>query len=616
MIFKVALVGMPNVGKTALFNKLTGSFQRVANFPGVTVEKKTGWVSENGHRIIEVVDLPGIYSLDATTLDEKVTKDFLLKNEKGTSADLFVLVLDATNLDKSLYLAYQLKQLGYPLVIALNLMDEAKRRNFVFDVNRFATSLNAIVIPMSASTGAGVNDLINVIKNELIENRKVDLIIPTESQKIFRSPEYVNRIFKQIDQLLHEVTISKLKPDTLTEKIDQFALHPFWGIFILFALLIFIFQVLFSWATPLQDFIEFLFGSLGTLMNGLITNDLIRSLVVDGMIAGVGGVIVFLPQIVLLFLFIQFLEDLGYLGRAAFLMDSVMRKMGLPGKAVIPLLSSHACAIPGILSTRVIDNYRERLITMLVIPLTTCSARLPVYAILIGALIPNVPLGWMPWVRLPGLMLFGLYMLGFISALVVAFIFKKSLPYSSPSMLLMELPPYRIPKIKNLFLVMKNKAMIFLKKAGGIILIVSIVIWALVTFPQKNGVSQIEYSYAAQIGRVFEPVFRPLGFDWRITTALIPSIGAREVVVSALSMVLSIEGSTEEMSAALVKQFGLGTLVALLIWFVFAPQCISTFAVMRRETNSYKWPIIMVLYTLALAYMCAFIARHLFNFWF
>lgn len=615
MIPRIALVGMPNVGKTALFNKLTGSFQRVANFPGVTVEKKTGWVSENGERVLEVVDLPGIYSLDATTLDEKVTKDFLLKKEKESSADLFVLVLDATNLDKSLYLAYQLKQMGYPLVIALNLMDEAKKRDFTLDLKKFAEKLNAVVVPTSASTGAGVPDLIKVVKTELAKNHQVTLTVPDHSQKIFRSPAYVNGIFKQIDRLLEEVTLTKLKPDTFSERVDHFVLHPVWGIIILFVLLIFIFQTLFTWASPLQDMIESFFALLGSLASTYIGHDLFRSLVVDGIIAGVGGVIVFLPQIVLLFLFIQFLEDLGYLGRAAFLMDSIMRKFGLPGKSVIPLLSSHACAIPGILSTRVIENYRERLITMLVIPLTTCSARLPVYAILIGALIPNIAIAGMTWLRLPGLVLFGLYMLGFSSAMVVSLVFKKTLPHSSPSMLLMELPPYRIPKAKNLLLVMKNKAMIFLKKAGGIILIVSIVIWALVTFPQTDGVSHIESSYAADIGRVFEPVFRPLGFDWRITTALIPSIGAREVVVSALSMVLSIEGTTEEMSAALVQQFGLGTLVALLIWFVFAPQCISTFAVMKRETNSVKWPVIMVLYTLALAYACAYVARLVFNLW-
>ncbi len=615
MMPRVALVGMPNVGKTALFNKLTGSFQRVANFPGVTVEKKTGWISENGQRIMEVIDLPGIYSLDATTLDEKVTKDFLLKKEHESSADLFILVLDATNLDKSLYLAFQLKQLGYPLFIALNLMDEATKRNLTLDLKKLSDSLEAVIVPTSASTGDGVVKLISSIKDYLANKPAVSLVIPENSQKVFRSPAYVNGIFKQIDELLEDVTITKLKPDTFSERIDYFVLHPVWGIVILFALLVLMFQTLFSWASPVQDLIELGFSSLGNLAQEFISNDLLRSLVIDGVISGVGGVLVFLPQIVLLFLFIQFLEDLGYLGRAAFLMDSFMRKMGLPGKSVIPLLSSHACAIPGILATRVIDNYRERLITMLVIPLTTCSARLPVYAILIGALIPDQAVFGISWLKLPGLVLFGLYMLGFVSALVVSLILKKTLPQSSPSMLLMELPPYRIPKIKNLLFVMKNKAMVFLKKAGGIILIVSIVIWALVTFPQTDGVSKIENSYAASLGRVFVPVFKPLGFDWRITTALIPSIGAREVVVSALSLVLSIEGSEADMSKALMEKFGLGTLVALLIWFVFAPQCISTFAVMKRETNSIKWPVIMVLYTLTLAYLFAFLARVLVNFW-
>ncbi|HXH29743.1 MAG TPA: ferrous iron transporter B [Bacteriovoracaceae bacterium] len=621
MIPRIALVGMPNVGKTALFNDLTGSFQRVANFPGITVEKKTGWIQQDKERIIEVIDLPGIYSMDATTLDEKVTKDFLLQKEAAKSADLFVLVLDATNLEKSLFLAFQLQELGYPLIIALNLMDEAVKRSLKLDFELFAKKLGAVIVPTSASTGEGVPQLVAVVKEQLAKKQSHQITVPENAQKVFRSPAYVNRIFKKIDQLLSEVTVTPIKADKFSERVDLLVLHPVWGIVTLFGLLLLIFQTLFTWAGPLQDGIEGLFGMMGEYASLYIPNKLFKSFIVDGIISGVGGVLVFLPQIVLLFLFIQFLEDLGYLGRAAFLMDSVMRKFGLPGKSVIPLLSSHACAIPGILSSRVIDNYRERLMTMMVIPLTTCSARLPVYAVLIGALIPNVAVLGMPWLRLPGLVLFSLYLLGFFSALIVALVFKKTLPHSSPSMLLMELPPYRIPKVKNLVLVMKNKAMIFLKKAGGIILIVSMVIWVLVTFPQHNGVSQIENSYAATIGRAFEPLFRPLGFDWRITTALIPSIGAREVVVSALSLVLAMENGDkavleENMSQALVAQFGLGTLVALLIWFVFAPQCISTFAVLKRETNGIKWPIVMGAYTLSLAYFFAWIARVMFNSWY
>jgi len=612
VIPRIALIGMPNVGKTALFNKLTGSFQRVANFPGITVEKKVGWVTKQQQKILEIIDLPGIYSLDATTLDEKVTKDFLLQKEKDCSAEVFALVLDATNLEKSLFLAFQLKELGYPLVVALNLFDEATRRGLELDLEKLSKELNAVIIPTSAATGEGIEELKQVFK-EFSSKTLPEIQIPTETQKTFRSPQYVNFIFKKIDEVLRKVTISPLKPDTLSERIDHFVLHPWWGLLILVLLLLIIFQTLFSWASPLQDLIESGFAGLGSVLSNQIENQIFKSLIIDGIISGVGGVLVFLPQILILFFFIQFLEDLGYLGRAAFLLDSFMRKIGLPGKAVIPLLSSHACAIPGILATRVIDNHRERLITMLVIPLTTCSARLPVYAILIGALIPNQPVWGIQWLKLPGLILLGLYLLGFVSALIVSFIFKKSLPQSSPSMLLMELPPYRIPKFLNLTLVLKNKAKIFLSKAGKIILLVSLIIWVLVTFPQTNGVSVIDHSYAASIGRFFEPVFAPLGFDWRVTTALIPSIGAREVVVSALSMVLSIEegsvGFEQNMSQALIHQFGLGTLVALLIWFVFAPQCISTFAVLKRETNSLKWPVVMGVYTLTLAYAFAYLAK-------
>lgn len=617
MIRKVALVGMPNVGKTALFNKLTGSFQKVANFPGVTVEKKSGWISENGERIIEVIDLPGIYSLDATTLDEKVTKDFLLQKEKEPSADLFVLVLDATNLDKSLFLAFQLKQLGYPLVIALNLMDEAEKRKFSLDLKKFAEFMNAQVVPTSAATGMGVENLITLVKERLNESHVVKIQLPENPQKTFRTSAYVNGIFSGIDKLLKEVTLTPLKPDTFSERIDHYILNPFYGPLILLFLLMIMFQALFSWASPLMDGIEYIFSIIGDFASGNITQPLIKSFIVDGLVNGVGGVLVFLPQILILFLFIQFLEDLGYLGRAAFMMDAFMRKIGLPGKAVIPLLSSHACAIPGIMATRVIDNRRERLITMLVIPLTTCSARLPVYAILIAALVPNIPLAGIPMLRLPGLVMFGLYMMGFVTALVSSLVFKKTLPQGSPSMLLMELPPYRVPKFKNLLISLINKAKIFLKKAGGIILVLSIIIWVLVTFPQKDGSTHIEESYAAQIGKTIAPVFKPLGFDWRMTTALIPSIAAREVMVSSLSLVMSVEdgseGFEENLAGTLMREYEFGTLMALLIWFVFAPQCISTFAVMKRESGTLKWPLVMVGYTLAIAYFFAWIANIVFT---
>ncbi|HLW58155.1 MAG TPA: ferrous iron transport protein B [Bacteriovoracaceae bacterium] len=616
MSLKVALVGMPNVGKTALFNKLTGSFQRVANFSGITVEKKSASMKYQGKVIGEVVDLPGIYSLDATTLDEKVTKDFLLQKQKEVAANLFVLVLDATNLDRSLFLAVQLKKLGYPLLIALNLIDEARRRGLEIDLDKLSSKLGARIIPTSAATGEGVEELKRYLFNSS-DDGKVEIELTPGHQKLFRSVEYVSDVFNEVDSILKDVVISPLKPDTLTQRVDRILLHPVWGVISLIAILVLTFQLIFTWAAPLQDGVEAFFGLLGEGLAPLIGNDILRSLIVDGLISGVGGVLVFLPQIMILFLMIQFLEDIGYLGRATFLLDGLMKKLGLPGKAVLPLLSSHACAIPGIMATRVIDNPKDRLITMLVIPLTTCSARLPVFAVLIGAIVPSISILGL---NLQGLVLFALYAIGFVSALLVAFVFKKYLPQTSPSMLLMELPPYRIPKIKNLIMVMLNKGKIFLKKAGGIILIISMVVWALISFPQHNGEATIEDSYAAMIGRTFEPVFKPLGFDWRITTALIPAIGAREVVVSALSMVFAIdeevENFEESMSQVLVNEFGIGTLMALMVWFIFAPQCISTFAILKRETQSYKWPWVMVGYTFALAYFFSFLVKSIIEVWF
>lgn len=616
MSLRVALVGMPNVGKTALFNKLTGSFQRVANFSGVTVEKKMASLFYQGKVFGEVVDLPGIYSLDATTLDEKVTKDFLLQKQKDAAANIFVLVLDATNLDRSLFLAIQLKKLGYPLLIALNLIDESRRRGFEVDVPKLSEILGAKIFLTSAATGEGVEELKNHLHSYSGDGQISIQLLPGH-QKLFRSVDYISEVFSEVDSILKEVTISPLKPDTLTQKVDKILLHPLWGVISLVAILIFTFQLIFTWAGPLQDGVEAFFAVLGQWISPLIGHHLLRSLIVDGIIAGVGGVLVFLPQIMILFLLIQFLEDIGYLGRAAFLLDGFMKKMGLPGKAVIPLLSSHACAIPGIMATRVIDNPKERLITMMVIPLTTCSARLPVFAVLIAAIVPAVSILGL---NLQGLILFVLYAIGFLSALLAAFVFKKYLPQESPSMLLMELPPYRIPKLKNLIMVMLNKGKIFLKKAGGIILVISMVIWVLISFPQHNGESSIEGSYAAMVGRTFEPIFKPLGFDWRITTALIPAIGAREVVISAFSMVFAvdeeIENFEQSMSTILVNEFGLGTLMALLIWFVFAPQCISTFAILKRETQSYKWPWIMVGYTFSLAYFFAYLAKVATDAWF
>jgi len=609
MGYRIALIGMPNVGKTALFNRLTGSHQRVANFPGVTVEAKYGELLQDSS--IEVIDYPGLYSLDSTTLDEKVSRDFLLLDWPHRTEDQIVLVLDATNLDKSLFLAIQLQELGYHFLIALNLMDEAQKRGLKLNLSLMEQKLGKKIIPVSASTGEGVTELVGAIRSiDLRHEKQVELPEKKDWYKSFRDSKKIHHIFKVIDHLLKEVTLSPLKPDRFSDRVDQYVLHPVWGALILSLLLLVMFQALFSWASPLQDGIESLFQLVSEFLAPYLTNPIFKSLVIDGIISGVGGVVVFLPQILILFLFIQFLEDVGYLGRAAFLMDGIMRKLGLPGKAIIPLLSSHACAVPGLMSTRVIENNRERLVTMMVIPLTTCSARLPVYAVLISALFPAEGFWGQNFITLPAMVMFILYLSGIFSAFFMAALFQKTLKEISPSMLLMELPPYRIPRLASIVRVLLHRGKIFLTRAGTVILAVSLVIWVLMTFPYGAPVDQ---SYAAMIGKFLTPVFSPLGFDWRLTTALIPSIGAREVMVSALSMVLSMENhqAIQEgvISTQLYREFGFAPLMALMVWFIFAPQCISTVATLKRETQSYRWPLVMIAYTAALAYLMAYIVH-------
>lgn len=605
----VALVGMPNVGKTALFNALTGSFQKVANFPGVTVERKSAQLLSLPD--VEVVDLPGLYSLDIATLDEKVTRDFL--TGKNGAAGALVVVVDATNLQKSLYLLLQLLELGHRPLIALTQMDQSHRRGQVLDLEKFSALSGCEVLPVSAMSGEGVKELRQHL-GEKAHLKSTELVVPPAHQKRIKEPDYVSAKFRQIDDWIGQIVLTSPKPDTLTARFDRWALHPFWGPLLLIVILLMMFQALFSWAGPLQDLIEAGMGALGSFAESLISLPILRSFVVDGLIGGVGSVVVFLPQILLLFFFVQLLEDAGYLGRAAFLMDGFMRKLGLPGKAMVPLLSSHACAIPGILSTRILEDRRERLITMLVIPLTTCSARLPVYTLLVAAIIPDRHLGFLSW---RGLTLAGLYAFAMATALLVAFVLRKTLPREAPSMLLMELPPYRWPRPAHLWRSMMNKARVFLGNAGKVILVVSLVIWVLVSFPRTSlgDAPPISDSFAAMIGNTAEPIFRPLGFDWRINTALIPAFAAREVVVAALGTVFAVggqrDGVDQSLGDILSAAYPAATLVALLIWFAFAPQCVSTFAVLRRESGGWAVPIGMLTYTLALAWLAAFAAHAL-----
>lgn len=613
----ISLIGLPNSGKSSLFNTFTNTKQRVANYPGITVEKKTGNFKFHDS-LYEIVDLPGIYTLDVSTLDEKVTRDYIFGKNDEANDSLFVLVMDATNLKKSLYLAKQLQEINRKFIVALNMSDLAEKRGQVIDLEKMSAHLGgAKVLPIVAVDGKGVEDLLTEIAQSNID---MNLKVSKDYQLEIKKPEYIREKLAEIDKILVDITIKAIAKDGFTEKVDGVLLHPFFGPILLMLILLLIFQLLFVWSDPFMGLIESGFEWLGAFATTHMSEGYLQSLIVDGIIAGVGGIVVFLPHIVFLFMIINFLEDFGYLGRAAFLLDYLMRKFGLPGKAVIPLLSSHACAIPGIMSARIIENPTQRLVTMMVAPLTTCSARLPVYTLLIGVIVPNQRV--LGVLSLPGLVLFALYMAGILSAFVVAALAKKAFVPSSPSYLLMELPSYKVPQMKYIIKNSAQKGWLFVKKAGTVILLLSIIIWGLVTFPkapQNADKPDIHYSYAAMVGRTFEPLFRPLGFDWKITTALIPSFGAREVLVSAMGTVYAVEGDDVEdekflkrLSTILNRNYSLGTLLALLVWFIFSPQCIATFGVLRKETNSIKMPLIFGLYTLSLAYIAAFITSLIF----
>lgn len=623
MNFEIGLLGLPNAGKTSLFNALTGSRQKVANFPGITVERKTGYVKQ-GEDVFQFSDLPGVYTLEANSLDEKIARDYVLN--KGQFADatdqMLVVVMDATNLRKSLYLALQIKEIGRNFVVALNMYDEAIKRSLSIDIPKLEKILGVPVLPTVATDLKGTVELLNLVRsNYTTSGKKVE--VPRDYQISIKSPDYIKNKMQQVSQILDEVVLSPLKPDTMTERIDSVLLHPIYGVLTLVAVLVVMFQLLFAWSDPFMGLIESGFEYLSALCVQYLPDNDFRSFLVDGIIAGVGGVLVFLPHICFLFIMILFLEDVGYLGRAAFLLDYLMRRFGLPGKAVVPLLSSHACAIPGIMAARIIENPFQRLITMMISPLMTCSARLPVYALLIAAVVPNENVAG--FLGLQGLVMFALYALGIASGFLVAMISKRTKAgRQSASILMMELPPYRLPRLKNILLGTWAKAKVFIKKAGTVILVLSMLIWVMVTYPKAPADATepaINYSVAAHVGKAVEPIFRPLGFDWRISTALIPSFGAREVLVSAMATVMAVEGDEEDeafignLGENLSAAFGIPTLMALLVWFVFSPQCIATFGVLRRETGGFKYPIIFGFYTLVLAYAASFVTYNIFSIW-
>ena len=612
--FTLALVGNPNCGKTALFNLLTGARQKVANYAGVTVERKQGQAQlPDGQRLV-VVDLPGAYSLSPATPDEQVMREVLLGERAGEAVpDAIVAVVDATNLRMNLRLVLELRALGRPMVVALNMADVARANGLAIDTARLAQELGCPVVETVAVKSQGHRALLQALVPLLAQSAQAP---STSSQPVVLQASAAD-LQAQVRRILAVVAPVAPARARFQHRLDGVVMHPVGGLVVLAAVLFLIFQAVFSWATVPMDLIKEAMAAVGDWTTASMAPGPLRSLLVDGVIAGVGGVLVFLPQILILFFFILLLEDSGYLPRAAFLLDTVMGKVGLSGRAFIPLLSSFACAIPGIMATRTIANWRDRLATIMVAPLMTCSARLPVYALLIGAFVPERSVAGL---SLRGLTLFGLYVAGVLSAMAVAYVFKRVWMKSSYQPLMLELPPYRYPSLRNLVLGLWERALIFLRRVGGIIFSLMVILWFLSTYPAPPAswdASQgpaIAYSAAGILGHALQYVFAPVGFNWQISIALVPGMAAREVAVGALGTVYSLSaadsGVADALSPVLASSWSMATAYALLAWFVFAPQCLSTLAVVRRETNSWRYPLIMAAYLFALAYAAAWLTYH------
>ena len=595
----VALVGNPNAGKSALFNALTGARQKIANYPGVTVERKSGRIALQDGRPIELLDLPGAYSLQPDSLDEAVTRDVVLGRFEGQrQPDALVIVLDAGNLDNHLRFTLELIGQGLPVVVALNMVDLAKRDGLELDPERLSEELGVPVIETVAVRKRGLDALVAALGNALLHPGKT-------------RPAPGTDITREAHRIARAAILSETVSRHWNRRIDRVLLHPVGGIAILLTLLFVMFQAVYAWSAAPMDLIEAGFAALTNALNASLPDSLLRSFLTDGVIAGVGAVIVFLPQILILFLFILILEASGYMTRAAFVMDRMMAAVGLSGHSFIPLLSSFACAIPGIMATRTIMDQKERLATILIAPLMTCSARLPVYTLIIGAFIPARSIG--PGIGLQGLVLFALYIAGIVGAMLAAAMIQRFVTRSRGGSFLIEMPRYQLPRLRDIAIGLWQRAWIFLRRAGTIIFTATIILWALLSFPkvpEGSGESQVEYSVAGHIASALEPVVRPIGFNHDIALAIIPAMAAREVAVSALGTVYAVDAADEENASSnlgpkLASGWSLATALAFLAWFVFAPQCISTIAVTRRETNGWKWPMVMVGYLFALAYMAA-----------
>jgi ferrous iron transport protein B len=604
----LALVGNPNCGKSALFNLLTGSRQKVANYAGVTVERKEGKLTTPAGKTLRVLDLPGTYSLHPRSPDERVTHDVLYGRAKGEKRpDLVVCVVDATNLRRSLRLVLGVKRLGIPCVVAVNMQDLARGRGLTVDPSALSRELGVPVVSTVGTKGGGDAELRLLLDDGSLWKRAT--AIPENDDVPITTVDADHEVVRDI---LQKLGLDELIPHTISDRIDRVVLHPVAGPALLAVVLFLIFQAVFSWSTLPMDAIKATAEWLGRMVGGVLPEGWVRSLIVDGVIAGAGGVIVFLPQIIILFFFILVLEESGYLPRAAFLLDRLMGGVGLSGRSFIPLLSSFACAIPGIMATRTIANPRDRMVTILIAPLMTCSARLPVYALLIGAFIPRREV-WGLFEQ-QGLVLFGLYIAGIVGALVVAWVLKRLTARGQTRTLMMELPNYHMPSIRNVALGLWQRVTIFMRRVGGVILVLTIALWFLASFPgAPEGAIRpaIEYSFAGTLGRWLAVIFEPIGFNWQISIALVPGLAAREVAVSSLGTVYALSATANDTAQALTPiiaaNWSLATALSLLAWYVFAPQCMSTLATIKRETGGWTMPLVVAGYLFGLAYLASFI---------
>ena len=597
----VAVVGPPNSGKSTLFNRLTGLRQKVANYPGVTVEKRVGRARLSGRKEVALVDLPGVYSLNPRSEDERVTHDVLSGDMPGFHRpDAVILILDSTNLGRHLTLAAPILSLGLPTLIALNMADDLRSRGGKLDLDALAAQVGAPVALISARTGEGIEAVEEFLEGTLGVPRPVELPVIQDIPKCRQWSA----------QIGSKAGYRAPAPPEWTRRLDAVFLHPVAGALVFLGVVVAVFQTIFTAAVPLMDGVDALISVSGEWLAGVLPDSWFRSLLIEGVWGGVGSVVIFLPQILLLFLFIGILEDSGYMARAALIADRTMKKIGLQGKSFIPLISAYACAVPAILATRTIENKRDRIATILIAPFMTCSARLPVYTLVIAAFIPEQQvLG--PFLGSRAATMLGLYLLGFLAAVATAWALKSSVLKSIRTPFTLEMPPYRMPGLQSLGLRLLDRSKVFLRRAGTVIMATAVVLWFLASLPLQNGAPPpIEESVAGTIGRTIEPLVEPLGFNWKIGIGLITSLAAREVIVGTLGTIYGMEAEegSYELQEALRSDLTLPGAVALLIFFAFAMQCMSTVAVVRRETGGWKWPIVQFLYMTALAYVGAFLA--------